>query len=326
MAENYVVNYDINVRAQQGLESIRKFQEATLKLDECGRKLMTFQKKVESVSAKFSQMAKKAPVFDIATSKASKKLDAVIVKLEKIHRLAKKTAVLNVSAIGTSGNSGKGGSNTLPPPPIISPGGNKPSKTNIIPKNIGYRTLGPTMIDSGGVGAFNIIKGMGVAYGITGLGAMMGKVLREATEYDNIMKTTQNILKTHDKRPEFDRRFKDMEQIVRNVGVETKFTAPQVAGASKFLAMAGFDLDAINKSIRPISDIALVGDTDLGETADVVTNIMTGYGIKPEKMQNAADIMTMTFTKTNTTLMDIAEAYKYSASLLSAGEIGRAHV
>lgn len=319
MAENYVVNYDINVRAQKGLDSIRKFQEATQKLDECGSKLLAFQKKIESVSAKFSQMAKKAPVFDISTSKANKKLDSVIVKLEKIHRLAKKVAVLNVSATATTG--GKGGRKPSTPtvPPVIKPP--KIGKTSVIPKNIGYRNFGPTMIDSGGIGAFDMVKGMGIAYGISGLGSLMGSVIRESTEYDNIMKTTRNILSTHDKMPGFDRRFQEMAQTVRDVGVETKFTSQQVADASKFLAMAGFDLDAINKSIRPISDISLVGDTDLGETADVVTNIMTGYNIRPDKVRKAADIMTMTFTKTNTTLMDIAEAYKYSASLLSAGGI-----
>ncbi|MDR1341515.1 MAG: phage tail tape measure protein [Prevotellaceae bacterium] len=85
--------------------------------------------------------------------------------------------------------------------------------------------------------------------------------------------------------------------------------------------MAGFNIEGINQAIRPISDIALVGDTDLGATADVVTNIMTGYGIAPENLRHAADIMTMTFTKTNSTLMEIAEAFKYSSSLLSAAGI-----
>lgn len=319
MAENYVVNYEINVRAQQGIESIRKFQEATMKLDECGRKLLAFQKKIESVSAKFSQMAKKAPVFDISTSKANKKLDSVIVKLEKIHRLAKKVAVLNVSATSRAG--GKGGRSPSSTPAAVPVGKKSSSKKNIIPKNIGYRNFGPTMIDSSGIGAFDMLKGMGVAYGLSGIGALMGGALRESTEYDNIMQTTKNILSTHDKLPDFERRFKEMAQTVRNVGVETKFTAPQVADASRFLAMAGFNLNDINQSIRPIADIALVGDTDLGETADVVTNIMTGYNIPANKLRKAADIMTMSFTKTNTTLMDIAEAYKYSASLLSVAGI-----
>ena len=163
---------------------------------------------------------------------------------------------------------------------------------------------------------------MGIAYGITGLGSLIGSTIKEATEYDNLMATARNILRTHDRDPQsFAQRFAQMERIVRDVGVKTKFTAPQVADASKFLAMAGFDVEAINKSIAPIADIALVGDTDLGETADVVTNIMTGYGIDPSQVRRAADIMTMTFTKSNTTLLEIAEAYKYSASLLSAGGV-----
>lgn len=313
MAENYVVNYDINVKHQQALSALRRFQEATNKLDAAGKKLMTFQKKIESVTAQFDKMARRTPIMDISTAKVNKKLDNVILKLEKIHRLAKKTVTVNVNTVTKTPKNAGQVTNV--------PGVTRARVNRVIPKNIGYRNLGPTMIDSGGIGAFDMVKGMGIAYGIAGLGSLMGNVLQEASDYDNIMKTTKNILGTHDKLPGFARRFQEMERVVRNVGIETKFTAPQVADASKFLAMAGFDLDAINKSIRPIADIALVGDTDLGETADVVTNIMTGYGIQPDKIRKAADIMTMTFTKSNTTLMEIAEAYKYSASLLAAGGI-----
>lgn len=173
------------------------------------------------------------------------------------------------------------------------------------------------MLDSGGISAVDMLKGMGIAYGITGLGTLMGDVITSATEYNNLITTTKNILKSHDSRPNFDQRFSGMERVIRNVGVETKYTASEVADASKFLAMAGFNLDDINKSIRPIADIALIGDTGLGETADVVTNIMTGYGIPAGNVRHAADVMTQTFTMSNTTLMEIAESYKYAASLLA---------
>ena len=184
-------------------------------------------------------------------------------------------------------------------------------------RSLRHNVLGLTNIDTGGVGAFDMLKGMGIAYGISGLGTLVSSTVKEATEYNNIMQTARNILMSHDNDPNFDGRFKGMEHIIRQVGIETKFTAPEVADAAKFLAMAGFNIDDINKSIRPIADIALVGDTDLGETADVVTNIMTGYGISPDKVREAANVMTMTFTKSNTTLMEMAEAYKYAGSLLS---------
>ncbi len=322
MADNYLVNYDINVRSDAALQSLNNFQQATNKLLQAGKQLTTFQKKIEAVTSKLNQMSRKAPVLDIATSKVNKKLDTVIAKMEKIHRLAKKTAALNV----TTGAGPTGQKQTAKQsPPVQMLGGktnSKVSRRSWIPNNIGYKTLGPSMIDSGGIGALDFVKGMGIAYGISGLGSLMGKTVSEAVEYNNLITTARNILQTHDKHKEtFAGRFANMERTVRNVGVETKFTAPKVADAARFLAMAGFDIEGINKSIRPIADIALVGDTDLGETADVVTNIMTGYGIDPSRVKQAADIMTMTFTKSNTTLMEIAEAYKYSASLLSAGGV-----
>lgn len=184
-----------------------------------------------------------------------------------------------------------------------------------------YRALGPTMIDTGGISAIDMLKGMGLAYGITGLGSLISNAITESVAYNNIMQTTKNILGTHDKRDNFEGRFSAMERNVRDVGKLTKYTTTEVANASRFLAMAGLDVDAINQSIRPIANIALVGDTELGETADLVTNIMTGYGIAPERMRRATDIMTMTFTSANTTLNEIAEAYKYSASLLHEGGV-----
>lgn len=327
MAENYVVNYDINVRSQAAIQALTNFQQATNKLSQAGKQLTAFQKKIEAVTNKLNQMSRKAPVLDIATSKVNKKLDATIAKLEKIHRLAKKTAALNVTTGAAPAGSTSGSSTSSSRSRsggVVTSG--RSSRTSIKPYSMSgnqvYNTLGHTMIDTGGIGALDFVKGMGIAYGITGLGSLIGSTIKEATEYDNLMATARNILRTHDKDPQsFAQRFAQMERIVRNVGVKTKFTAPQVADASKFLAMAGFDVEAINKSIAPIADIALVGDTDLGETADVVTNIMTGYGIDSSQVRRAADIMTMTFTKSNTTLLEIAEAYKYSASLLSAGGV-----
>lgn len=189
------------------------------------------------------------------------------------------------------------------------------------PTNLGYKLWGPTPLPNNGGMAIDMLKGMGIAYGIAGAGMLVSEVVNQAAEYDNAMKTVENILKSHDTAENFAGRFAQMTQVVRNVGMKTKFKVTEVADAAKFLAMAGFNVNAIQQAISPIADIALVGDTELGKTADLVTNIMTAYNIEPNKMRNAADIMTNTFTMSNTTLTEIAEAYKYAASLLSAGEV-----
>lgn len=189
------------------------------------------------------------------------------------------------------------------------------------PNNLGYKLLGPTPLPNNGGMIVDMMKGMGIAYGIAGAMQAVGEVVSQSVEYDNLMTTVQNILLSHDNRPNFTERFKNMENVVRSVGKATKYTVTEVADAAKFLAMAGLELEDINQAIRPIADIALIGDTELGETADMVTNIMTAYHMKSYEMRRAADIMTNTFTMSNTTLTEIAESYKYSAAILSAAGV-----
>ena len=187
--------------------------------------------------------------------------------------------------------------------------------------NLGYKLFGPTPLTNNGGMAIDMLKGMGIAYGIAGIGTAMSNIIQDATGYDNTMQTVENILKSHDKQRDFEGRYDKMAKTIRQVGIQTKFRVTEVADAAKFLAMAGLSVDDINTAIKPISNIALVGDTDLGETADLVTNVMTAYNMQSHQMGRAADIMTNTFTMTNTTLPEIAESYKYAASLLSAGGI-----
>lgn len=203
--------------------------------------------------------------------------------------------------------------------------GKTPVGRTIIPNNIGYRVLGPSMIDGGGIGAISMLKGMGVMYGITGLGSLIGGALRDYVEFENTMKTAENILKSHYKGGDFGGEFRAMSGNIREIGKQTKFTAPEVASAAKFLAMAGLDMDAINAAIRPVANIALVGDTELGLTADLLTNVLTGYKIPNQDITRTADMMTNTFTMSNTTLTEMAEAFKYSAPLLSAGGVEFSH-
>lgn len=312
---NFVVNYRINVDSQSAINNIAAFQRTISSLTKSTTELNSFAANVKKITGELGAAFKNMPVLNLGTTQVINDLKQIKTLITSIRQSAAKPVTIKVqqttSTNTTSTASASRGSSSS----------TKSLLTRGIPGNIAYRNLGPTTFDSNGIGVFDMLKGMGLAYGITGLMSLMTGTLKEATEYNNLIKTTYNILKTHDKQPNFEGRFKEMERTIRNVGVETKYTAPQVADASRFLAMAGFNLDEINHSIAPIADIALVGDTDLGETADVVTNIMTGYGIRADKVRKAADIMTMTFTKSNTTLTEIAESYKYSASLLAAAGV-----
>ena len=366
MAENYIVNYQINVNSNPALESIRKFQQATAEMESLTKRFDIVAKSIGKVNSALASIKTKPINIQINTSAAEASLERVLKQLSNIKSQAK-TALgkplystsdikkldqaissingktinpkanteraisslnqllqkieqiksnskitITASAAGTS-KAVAGGTTKSNIPASTARQVGAGHSTYLYPST--RQVLGPTYANTGTNVAGEMIKGMGIAYGLSSLMSGVTSVFRDASTYDNIAKTTKNILQTHDKGVGFEGRFNEMNQLMRQVGVETKYTAPQVASAGKFLAMAGYDVDQIKHAIRPISDIALVGDTDLGETADVVTNIMTAYEIQAKQMYNTADILTMTFTKTNTTLLELAESFKYAGTV-----------
>lgn len=162
--------------------------------------------------------------------------------------------------------------------------------------------------------ALSMMKDMGSMMAVGGVMGAIGTGLHQAIDYQNTMKTVQAILQTSDDNYN-NNTFNQMQRIVRNVGKKTKFTAPQVAGAARFMAMAGLNTRDISNAIRPVADVALIGDTDLATTADKLTNVMTTFGLKSNQMRDIADIMTSTFTRSNTDMMMLAESAKYAGGI-----------
>lgn len=165
----------------------------------------------------------------------------------------------------------------------------------------------PTLRSIPFVGMFNAY----MAYG-----AVKSNVA-DAIEYANIMTSAKSILKVADgDLSTFETRFQKMAQTVRQIGVETKFTSREIASATKFLSMAGMDMQTIQNSMRPIANLALIGDNDISQVADLATNIMSGYGIGKGGMESVADMIASTTARSNVNIIEMAESYKMAAGHL----------
>lgn len=328
--QTYQVNYIVNVDTTTAQSAINSFKTAVASMNKATRPLNDVQRQVRGLMQTLGALNRSNNVIKIDTSPATKKIGKLI---RGLHMVKAEIQQINTMRITTGGvvapKSNKG--TTLPVATSSSKSGSTVTNRSlrsamanqaaINNSNYGYKLFGPARLPDKGGMAVDMLKGMGIAYGIAGIGSLISNITNQAVEYDNLMKTVENILKSHDAKDNFRGRYASMVKKVRYVGMKTKFKITEVADASRFLAMAGLDVDAIQQAISPIADIALVGDTDLGQTADLVTNVMTAYNIKPQKMRHSADVMTNTFTMSNTTLTEIAESYKYAASLLSAADI-----
>lgn len=109
--------------------------------------------------------------------------------------------------------------------------------------------------------------------------------------------------------------FEALTAQARALGASTKFTAKEASEGMGFLAMAGFEVNEIMSALPATLDLAAAGGMELGRAADHVSNIMQGFQIEASKTGDIADILTKTFTSSNTSLEQLGEAMSYAAPI-----------
>lgn len=119
--------------------------------------------------------------------------------------------------------------------------------------------------------------------------------------------------------------FLALDKSARDLGKSTMFSARDVASGMQMMAMAGFDAEQIDANIKAATALAGATGNIIGGklgSADIMTNIMYGFGAKPEESMRYADILTTATIKSNTNLQDIAEAIKYAQSTMTTLNLG----
>ena len=103
--------------------------------------------------------------------------------------------------------------------------------------------------------------------------------------------------------------FEAMEAKAKELGETTQFSATQAAEGMQYLAMAGFKARDIVASMPAVLNLASAAQIDLGRSADIVSNIMTGFGLKAEDTGHAVDVLVKTMTTANTDLPQLGKRF-----------------
>ncbi len=112
--------------------------------------------------------------------------------------------------------------------------------------------------------------------------------------------------------------FKLLTEQARELGRTTQYTSAQAAEAMQFLGMAGFNTQQILKATPAALNLAIAGNMDLGRTADIASNILTGFGIKAEETARVADVLAQASRSTNVNVEMLGETMKYAAPVAAA--------
>ena len=115
-----------------------------------------------------------------------------------------------------------------------------------------------------------------------------------------------------------DEELKTLTKTARQLGAKTQWSASEAAQGMQYLAMAGFKTNEIIKTMPGMLNLASAGAIDLASASDIASNILTGFGLSASDMNRVGDVLTNTFTQSNTTLQGLGATMKYAAPVAKA--------
>ncbi len=115
--------------------------------------------------------------------------------------------------------------------------------------------------------------------------------------------------------------FAQLKSVAQELGATTKFSASEAADAMGFLAMAGFKTNEIIGAMPSTLQLAAASGADLATSADIVSNILTGFGKKVEDLAEVNDVLVKAMTSSNTDLRMLGDAMKYVGPVASSAKL-----
>lgn len=150
---------------------------------------------------------------------------------------------------------------------------------------------------------------LGVTTPIAGMGAMAVKTF---ASFDDSMRNVQAVSGATGAE------FEQLTKLAKDLGAQTAWSASQSADAMGYLALAGWDTNQIMAATPGLLDLASAASMDLAGAADIVSDVMSAFGMSAEEAGQAADMFAQTSRKSNTDVNQLGEALTYAGSASAA--------
>lgn len=147
--------------------------------------------------------------------------------------------------------------------------------------------------------------GKNIALAGVAASATLGVAVNEAANFESAMSQVLALTQANEEQ------FTALNDSAKELGRTTKFSAEEAAGGMKFLAQAGFETNEIISAMPTVLDLAAAANLDLAQSADIVTNIMAGFGVETKDLEEKANVLTKAFTSANTDLIGLGQGMKF---------------
>lgn len=112
--------------------------------------------------------------------------------------------------------------------------------------------------------------------------------------------------------------FERLKETAERLGAESSFDATQAASGLYELSAAGLAVNDAIAALPPTIHLAEAGNLGLAESAKITTGVMSGMRIPVENLSHAADVLTQTSLKANTSIQETGEAFGYAGSIMAS--------
>jgi TP901 family phage tail tape measure protein len=104
----------------------------------------------------------------------------------------------------------------------------------------------------------------------------------------------------------------------REMGKATEFSAKEAGDAFKYMAMAGWDSEAMLDGIAGVMDLAAASGEGLGRVSDIVTDALTAFGMTAKDSGKFADLLAAASSAANTNVSMLGESFKNAAPVIGS--------
>lgn len=109
-----------------------------------------------------------------------------------------------------------------------------------------------------------------------------------------------------------------MTSTARDLGETTRFSASEAASGMEFLGRAGFEANQIIGAMPGVLNLAAAAKIELGQAADISSNIMSAFNLEAERTAEVADKLSLAAASSNIDVTQLGAAMKFAAPVASA--------
>lgn len=104
-----------------------------------------------------------------------------------------------------------------------------------------------------------------------------------------------------------------MKDAALEASAASEFGAGEAADALGFLAQAGFEVEEQISALPGVLNLASAGEIELAESADIASNVLSGFGEGVDQVGRVNDVLVKTANSANTSVRQLGDALSYAA-------------